>query len=96
MTTFNLGMRGVCVLAAASIAACGGSSGGDGGGASTKLECAEISGAQALLLSKLTGTKNDSSAFGTKALEEAGSYSENPLQPELFSKLSFATSAGIL
>ena len=93
MTTFNLGMRGVCVLAAASITACGGSSGG-GGGARTKLECAEISGAQALLLSKLTGTKNDSSTFGTKALEEAGSYSENPLQPELFSKLSFATSAG--
>jgi len=73
----------------------------DGGGVAENgeklgpLRCAELGGSTALLLSKVTGNANKAqSGVGTKSLDSAGSYDENPLTAGLFNKVELQTSSG--
>ncbi len=96
----NKGLSTLLVAGAAmALMACSGGDDGDATGANGEklgpLRCAELGGSTALLLSKVTGNAQETqSGVGTKSLDSAGSYDENPLTASLFNKVELQTSSG--
>ncbi len=96
----NKGLSTLLVAGAAmALMSCSGGDDGDATGVNGEklgpLRCAELGGSTALLLSKVTGNAQKTlSGVGTKSLDSAGSYDENPLTASLFNKVELQTSSG--